>query len=109
MPSEKTLELKKQQVAALSESLKTACTGIIVDYKGISVADDTVLRKKLRESGNTYTVVKNTILGRALEAAGSKAWKLIWKVPRLLRIRRMTTRRLLRPSLNMRISIRNSK
>lgn len=49
-------------------------------YKGISVADDTVLRKKLRESGNTYTVVKNTILGRALEAAGSKAWKLIWKV-----------------------------
>lgn len=70
MPSEKTLELKKQQVAALSESLKNACTGIIVDYKGISVADDTVLRKKLRESGNTYTVVKNTILGRALEAAG---------------------------------------
>ena len=70
MPSEKTLELKKQQVAALSESLKTACTGIIVDYKGISVAADTVLRKKLRESGNTYTVVKNTILGRALEAAG---------------------------------------
>ena len=70
MPSEKTLELKKQQVAALSEALKTACTGIIVDYKGISVADDTVLRKKLRESGNTYTVVKNTILGRALEAAG---------------------------------------
>ena len=52
MPSEKTLELKKQQVAALSEALKSSCAGIIVDYKGISVADDTALRKKLREGGD---------------------------------------------------------
>ena len=70
MPSEKTLELKKQQVAALSEALKSSCAGIIVDYKGISVADDTALRKKLREGGNTYSVVKNTLLSRALKDAG---------------------------------------
>ena len=70
MPSEKILEQKKQQVAELSEKLKTAVTGVIVDYKGITVADDTKLRKSLRESGDEYKVVKNTLLGRALKEAG---------------------------------------
>ena len=70
MPSEKILEQKKQQVAELSEKLKTAVTGVIVDYKGITVADDTKLRKSLRETGNEYKVVKNTLLGRALKEAG---------------------------------------
>lgn len=57
MPSEKILEQKKQQVAELSEKLKGAVTGVIVDYKGITVADDTKLRKSLREGGNEYKVV----------------------------------------------------
>lgn len=70
MPSEKILEQKKQAVAELSEQLKNSCTGVIVDYKGITVADDTKLRKALREAGTHYSVVKNTLLGRALEAAG---------------------------------------
>lgn len=70
MPSEKILEQKKQAVAALSESLKSACVGVVVDYKGISVADDTKLRKELRESGNKYKVVKNTLLRLALKDAG---------------------------------------
>ena len=70
MPSEKILEQKKQQVAELSEKLKGAVTGVIVDYKGITVADDTKLRKSLREVGNEYKVVKNTLLGRALKEAG---------------------------------------
>ena len=70
MPSEKILEQKKQQVAELSEKLKSSVTGVIVDYKGITVADDTKLRKSLREAGNEYKVVKNTLLGRALKEAG---------------------------------------
>jgi large subunit ribosomal protein L10 len=70
LPSEKILEQKKQQVAELSEKLKAACTGVIVNYKGITVADDTKLRKDLRESGDDYKVVKNTLLGRALKEAG---------------------------------------
>ena len=70
MPSEKILEQKKQAVAELSEQLKNSCTGVIVDYKGITVADDTKLRKALREAGTHYSVVKNTLLGRALEADG---------------------------------------
>ncbi len=67
MPSEKVLELKKQQVAALKERLDSSIAGVVVDYKGISVEDDTKLRKELREAGVEYTVVKNTILGRAID------------------------------------------
>ena len=69
MPSEKVLEQKKQVVAELSESLKGACIGVIVDYKGITVAEDTKLRKQLRETGE-YKVVKNTLLKLALKDAG---------------------------------------
>ncbi|MGN0569868.1 MAG: 50S ribosomal protein L10 [Candidatus Fimenecus sp.] len=67
MPSEKVLELKKQQVADLKERLDSSIAGVVVDYKGISVEDDTKLRKELREAGVEYTVVKNTLLGRAIE------------------------------------------
>ena len=70
MPSEKILEQKKQLVAALAADLKESCTGVIVNYKGINVADDTKLRKQLREAGSTYKVVKNTMLKRALDEAG---------------------------------------
>jgi large subunit ribosomal protein L10 len=70
LPSQKILEEKKKQVAELSEKLKAAHTGVIVNYKGITVADDTKLRKELRESGSNYKVVKNTILRLALKEAG---------------------------------------
>lgn len=70
MPSVKVLEQKKQIVADLTAELKAACTGVVVDYKGTSVADDTALRKELREAGVHYFVVKNTLLGRAAEEAG---------------------------------------
>ena len=62
MPSKKVLDAKQQEVAALAEEIKKANVGILVDYKGITVADDTKLRKELREGGNTYKVVKNTLL-----------------------------------------------
>lgn len=67
MPSEKVLELKKQQVAELKDRFDKAVAGVIVDYKGISVADDTKLRKELREAGVKYTVTKNTLIHLAIE------------------------------------------
>lgn len=70
MPSEKILEQKKAMVAELAEKLKGSCAGVVVSYKGINVADDTKLRKDLRESGVEYTVVKNTLLRRAAAEAG---------------------------------------
>lgn len=70
MPSTVVLEKKKQQVADLAERLKGSCAGVVVDYKGINVEDDTKLRKELREAGVVYTVVKNSILKRAAETVG---------------------------------------
>lgn len=69
MPSEKVLEQKKQAVAKLADTLKESCAGVLVDYKGITVADDTVLRKELRDANIKYTVVKNTLLGLAFKEA----------------------------------------
>ncbi len=67
MPNAAVLEQKQKQVAELSEKLKGSVVGVVVDYKGTTVADDTKLRKELRENGVDYFVVKNTILGRAIE------------------------------------------
>ena len=62
MPNAKVLEQKKAQVASLVEKIKNSPAGVVVDYKGINVADDTALRKELRENGVEYAVVKNTML-----------------------------------------------
>lgn len=70
LPSEKILEQKKAVVAELSDRLKNSVAGVIVNYKGITVAEDTKLRKELREAGVKYTVVKNTLLKRACEEVG---------------------------------------
>ena len=70
MPSQKVLEQKQQAVAQLAERIQGSVAGIIVDYKGITVEDDTKLRKELRENGVKYTVVKNTLIKRAAEKAG---------------------------------------
>lgn len=70
MPSKKILEEKKQIVDKLAEQIKSAHTGVVVDYRGITVDEDTKLRKQLRESGSQYKVVKNTLLGLALKEAG---------------------------------------
>ena len=69
MASEKVLQEKQAFVAALTEKLNGATTGVIVNYSGITVAEDTALRRQLREAGVEYTVVKNTLLKRAAEAA----------------------------------------
>lgn len=70
MPSTVILEKKQAQVAALAERIKGSIAGVIVDYKGINVEDDTKLRKELREAGVEYTVVKNSLLKRAADEVG---------------------------------------
>ena len=70
MPSEKVLEQKKLIVSELENKLKSACVGILVNYKGINVGDDTKLRKELREANVDYSVVKNTLLSRAASNVG---------------------------------------
>ena len=70
MPSAAILEQKKQIVADVAEKIKGAVAGVIVDYRGITVEEDTKLRKELREAGVDYFVIKNTLLGRAADEAG---------------------------------------
>ncbi len=70
MPSEKILLAKQQRVAELAEKLKNASAGVLVDYKGITVEEDTKLRKELREAGVEYFVEKNTMLCFAMKECG---------------------------------------
>ena len=58
MPNAKVLESKKAVVEALTGKIKEATSVVFVDYKGITVAQDTELRKQFREAGVEYSVVK---------------------------------------------------
>lgn len=69
MPNAKVLESKKEIVSKFTEKLKNSKAGIFVDYRGLTVEEDTILRKKLRESSVEYSVVKNTIMRFAIKNA----------------------------------------
>ena len=70
MPNAKVLSEKQAVVAALTEQLKGAASGVLVDYKGITVAEDTALRVELRQNEVQYGVVKNTLVRFALNNVG---------------------------------------
>ena len=70
MPSNAILEQKKQVVADLAEQIKASASGVVVNYQGITVENDTALRKALREAGVKYVVMKNTLTGRACDECG---------------------------------------
>ena len=70
MPNAKVLSEKQAIVEALAERIKNAGAGLLVDYKGITVAEDTALRTELRKDGVEYTVVKNTLTRKALDKLG---------------------------------------
>lgn len=70
MPNAKVLESKKAIVEELSERISKATAVVFVDYKGITVAQDTELRNKFREAGVEYSVVKNTLTRLAANKVG---------------------------------------
>ena len=70
MPNAKVLSEKQAVVAALTEKLQGSVAGVIVDYSGITVAEDTEMRRKLREANVDYSVVKNTLLRFATNNVG---------------------------------------
>ena len=70
MPNAKVLESKKAVVEALSGKIKEATSVVFVDYKGITVAQDTALRNQFREAGVEYSVVKNTLTRFAAKENG---------------------------------------
>ncbi len=70
MPNQNILNQKKQKVEEITELLKNAKSGVLVNYTGITVEEDTKLRKDLREAGVKYAVEKNTLLRFAMQNAG---------------------------------------
>ncbi len=70
MPSAKVLEEKKALVASLIEKIKNSPAGVLVDYKGITVENDTKLRRDLRAAGVEYAVIKNTMIRFAAKELG---------------------------------------
>ena len=61
------VELKQPIVQAIAEDIKDAASVVLVDYRGLTVAEDTALRKQLREAGIVYKVCNNTMMKRAFE------------------------------------------
>ncbi|EOD4423120.1 50S ribosomal protein L10 [Staphylococcus aureus] len=64
------IEAKKQLVDEIAEVLSNSVSTVIVDYRGLTVAEVTDLRSQLREAGVEYKVYKNTMVRRAAEKAG---------------------------------------
>ncbi len=75
MPSANVLEQKKAIVADLAEKFGKAASGVLVKYQGITVEQDTKLRASLRAAGVEYSVIKNTLIGRACDEVGFGAMK----------------------------------
>ncbi len=61
------VELKQPIIQEISENVKDAQSVVVVDYRGLTVAEDTQLRRELREAGITYKVYKNTMMNFAFK------------------------------------------
>lgn len=67
------VELKQPVVTEISEAIKGAQSVVLVDYRGLTVEQDTALRKQLREAGITYKVYKNTMMNFAFKGTDFEA------------------------------------
>ena len=70
MASEKIIKQKEEEVEKLAEKMKEASIVLLTEYRGINVADDTELRRKVRNANAEYMVIKNNITKRALNKLG---------------------------------------
>ena len=75
------VELKQPIVQEISEAINGAASVVVVDYRGLTVAQDTELRKKLRAEGITYKVYKNTLVSRAVEGTEFESLREVLEGP----------------------------
>jgi large subunit ribosomal protein L10 len=75
------VELKQPIVQEISDNMKNAQSVVVVDYRGLTVAEDTQLRRQLREAGVTYKVYKNTLVNRAVAGTEFESLKDVLEGP----------------------------
>ena len=75
------VELKQPIVDEISGVINGAQSVVVVDYLGLTVAEDTQLRKQLREAGVTYKVYKNTLVNRAIQGTEFEGLKDVLEGP----------------------------
>jgi large subunit ribosomal protein L10 len=73
--------VKEENVASLKGDLAKATSLVLADFRGINVKNDTALRREFRLNGCKYKVVKNTLLGRAVEGTGMAGLEKLFKGP----------------------------
>ncbi len=79
--SAETLKLKEQQVAEYAEKFGKAKSVVLVDYRGLNVAEDTSMRSELRKANVEYKVVKNRLILRAFVNAGYQGFDSVLEGP----------------------------
>ena len=80
------VELKAPIVQEISDNIKDAQSVVIVDYRGLTVAEDTQLRKQLREAGVTYKVYKNTFMNFAFKGTDFESLSGVLEGPNAIAI-----------------------
>ena len=79
--SKEAIEQKAQQVADIAEKVKKAKSIVLVDYRGLNVAQDTEMRVNMRKAGVDYKVLKNRLVLRALNSCGFDGFEKILEGP----------------------------
>ena len=79
--SEASIAKKAELVDVVAEKMKAAASIVVVDSRGLTVEQDTVLRRSLREAGVEFKVIKNSILSRAAEKAGIEGFGDVFTGP----------------------------
>lgn len=79
--SEASIAKKAELVDVVAEKMKAAASIVVVDSRGLTVEQDTVLRRSLREAGVEFKVIKNSILSRAAEKAGLEGFGDVFTGP----------------------------
>ena len=80
------VELKQPVVAEIAEVLNGAKSAVVVDYRGLTVEQDTALRKQLREAGVSYKVYKNTLMNFAFKGTDFESMSSLLEGPNAIAI-----------------------
>ena len=103
------VELKQPIVEEISDNIKDAQSVVVVNYRGLTVAEDTELRKALREAGVTYKVYKNTLVSRAVEGTDFAALKDVLEGPNAFAISTTEFQKRMQPLLSESLTILQRK